>query len=79
VPNLSHKGRPWAQVENVIVDASERGAGYGEQMMRFALDAAREAGCYKLVLTSNKQRDEAHRFYRRLGFRASHEGFRYGL
>lgn len=79
VPNLSHRGRPWAQVENVIVDERERGGGHGEQLMRYALDAAREAGCYKLVLTSNKQRSDAHRFYTRLGFRATHDGFRHGL
>jgi len=41
--------------------------------------AAQRAGCYKLALTSNKQRPDAHRFYRRLGFRATHEGFRIDL
>lgn len=76
VPNLSHRGRPYALVENVVVDASARGAGYGEQLMRRALEEARRAGCYKLSLTSNKQRADAHRFYRRLGFRATHEGLR---
>ena len=79
VPNLSHTGRPWAQVENVVVDETARSRGYGEQLMRYALDAAREAGCYKLVLTSNKRRSDAHRFYTRIGFRATHEGFRHDL
>ncbi len=76
VPNLSHRGRPWAFVENVVVDAAERSKGYGEVLMRYAIEEARVAGCYKLVLTSNKRRHEAHRFYERLGFVASHEGFR---
>ena len=79
VPNLSHQGRPWAQVENVVVDQEQRSAGFGEQLMRTAIDLAREAGCYKLVLTSNKGRADAHRFYSRLGFRATHEGFRFDL
>ena len=79
VPNLSHQGRPWAIVENVIVDETVRGGGHGERLMRYALDAAREAGCYKLVLASNKQRSDAHRFYTRIGFRATHEGFRHEL
>ena len=79
IPNLSHRGRPWAVVENVVVDETERGAGHGERLMRYALEEARRAGCYKLSLTSNKERPEAHRFYRRLGFRATHEGFRIGL
>jgi hypothetical protein len=30
-------------------------------------------------LTSNKQRKDAHRFYERLGFVASHEGFKLAL
>ena len=76
VPNLTHQGRPYAIVENVVVDAAERGTGYGELLMRHAMELARRAGCYKLSLTSNKERKDAHRFYERLGFRATHESFR---
>jgi GNAT superfamily N-acetyltransferase len=76
VPNLSHRGRPYAVAENVVVDAELRSSGYGEVLMRHLLAVARSAGCYKLSLTSNKQRKDAHRFYERLGFRATHEGFR---
>lgn len=76
VPNLSHQGRPYAIVENVVVDADSRSVGYGELLMRHAMAEARRAGCYKLSLTSNKQRPDAHRFYQRLGFRAASEGFR---
>ena len=79
VPNLSHRGRPWAVVENVVVDAGARGQGVGERLLREAARIARGAGCYKLSLTSNKQRTEAHRFYGRLGFRPTHEGFRLDL
>ena len=79
VPNLSHRGRPYAIVENVVVDATERGTGYGELLLRYAMEEARRAGCYKLTLTSNKRRTDAHRFYGRLGFQATHEGFRVEL
>jgi len=79
VPNLSHQGKPYAFVENVVVDESDRGSGYGELLMRRAIDLAREAGCYKLSLTSNKRRADAHRFYRRLGLEATSEGFRIDL
>jgi GNAT superfamily N-acetyltransferase len=75
-PNLSHRGRPWALVDNVAVDKGSRRKGYGEALMRYAVEEARRAGCYKVSLTSDKQRADAHRFYRRLGFTASHEGFR---
>ncbi|MBI4571196.1 MAG: GNAT family N-acetyltransferase, partial [Chloroflexi bacterium] len=62
-----------------VVDEAVRGSGYGELLLRHALEEARRAGCYKLSLTSNKQRQDAHRFYQRLGFRATHEGFRVEL
>ena len=77
VPNLGHNGAPYALVENVVVDESARGQGHGDALMRHIIDAARQAGCYKVVLTSRKHRKDAHRFYERLGFEATSEGFRY--
>lgn len=79
VPNLSHVGRPWAVVEDVVVDAAMRGQGCGELLMNAALDLARRHGCYKLSLTSNNARQDAHRFYKSLGFKATHTGFRVDL
>jgi GNAT superfamily N-acetyltransferase len=79
VTNLSYRGRPYAIVENVVVDESARGQGWGEQLMQRAIELAREAGCYKVGLTSNMTRVDAHRFYERLGFKPSHTGFRYDL
>ena len=76
IPNLSYRGRPWAFVEGLVVDSSARGKGYGEALLRYAIEEARRAGCYKISLTSNKRRTEAHRFYQKLGFVATHEGFR---
>jgi GNAT superfamily N-acetyltransferase len=79
VPNLSYRGRPWAFVENIVVDGSARRKGYGEALLRYAIEEARRAGCYKVSLTSNKRRVEAHRFYQKMGFAATHEGFRFSL
>jgi N-acetylglutamate synthase-like GNAT family acetyltransferase len=76
VPNLTHNGRPYAILENVVVDEASRSSGHGELLVRHAMAKAERAGCYKLALTSNKQRAAAHRFYQRLGFRAASEGFR---
>ena len=75
-PNLTHQGKPFATVENVVVDESERGAGYGRQLLAFAIEEARAGGCYKIALTSHKSRTEAHRFYESLGFESTHDGFR---
>jgi N-acetylglutamate synthase-like GNAT family acetyltransferase len=79
VPNVGHDGTPYALIENVIVDETVRGQRHGEALLRYMIDAARSAGCYKVVLTSRKHRKDAHRFYARLGFDASSEGFRYTL
>ncbi len=79
VPNLTHQGRPYATVENVIVDDSERGTGRGRQLMQHAIDEAKRAGCYKIALTSHRSRTAAHRFYESLGFESTHEAYRIDL
>jgi GNAT superfamily N-acetyltransferase len=77
--HLSHRGGRAALVEAVHVAQDERSRGIGEVMMRFAIDEARRRGCHRIQLTSNKARIDAHRFYARLGFVASHEGIRLSL
>lgn len=79
LPNFAHQGHPVAQIESVHVAADMRSHGIGEQMVRWAIDEARAAGCARLQLTSNKKRTRAHDFYRRLGFVASHEGMKLAL
>lgn len=66
--NLGHGGAPVGIVENVVVDAAWRRQGVGRALMEDAVQRAREAGCYKLVLASNKALREAHAFYESLGF-----------
>jgi len=76
VPNLSHGALPWALVENLVIDTKHRRRGIGRLLMDYAIARAKEAGCYNLGLSSNKRREEAHQFYRSLGFEASAHGFR---
>lgn len=76
-PNLSHGGLPWALVENVIVDEKYRRQGIGRLLMDYAIARAKKAGCYRIGLSSDKKRPEAHQFYRALGFKASAHGFRF--
>lgn len=66
--NLAHVGAPSGIVEDVVVHPAWRGRGIGKQMMSFALEQCRQAGCYKLALSSNRKREAAHRFYEALGF-----------
>lgn len=79
MPNLCHNGTPASIVESVVVDPAARGRRIGEAMMRHAVAQAAAAGCYKLALSSNGRRLDAHRFYRRLGFREHGISFAIGV
>lgn len=79
IPGLGRGGAERVIIEAVRVRADRRGAGIGQVFMRQAMDRARARGCTWVQLTSNKTRESAHRFYGRLGFEASHEGFKRAL
>lgn len=67
--NLAHGGAPSAVVEDLAVSPRSQSQGVGRQMMAHAMERAHEAGCYKLALSSNARRTQAHAFYESLGFR----------
>lgn len=79
IPGISSQGAWRAQVETVRVARDLRGHRIGEAMMRHVIALARERGCDRMQLTTNKARADAQRFYRRLGFVASHEGMKLWL
>ncbi|MEW2586007.1 GNAT family N-acetyltransferase [Streptomyces virginiae] len=79
IPGLGRGGRDRALVEAVRVRADRRGEGLGAELMRLAAERARGRGCGLIQLTSDKRRTAAHRFYERLGFARSHEGFKLPL
>ncbi len=77
--NLGHMGTPLAIVEQVLVVPDAQGGGIGTLMMHHAMGQAREAGCYKLMLSSNIKRVAAHAFYDALGFDRHGISFRVDL
>jgi len=77
IPGLMRHGMRRGQIELVHVAAARRNLGIGSEMMRWAVERCREKGCGLVQLTSNKLRTDAHRFYTRLGFQQSHEGFKH--
>ena len=79
VPGLSRRGATRSIIEAVRVHADERGSGLGSRLVEWAIDASRREGCQLVQLTSDNTRTEAHRFYERLGFTASHVGFKLPL
>lgn len=75
--NLAHLGTPSGIVEDVVVSEKFQGNGIGKKMMTFAIEKCRQLGCYKMVLSSNLKRVEAHQFYENLGFEK--HGFSYRI
>lgn len=76
---LFRHARKVALLEAVIVKKERRGQGIGEQLIQWAVAKSKERGAYLIELTSNKNRDKAHSFYKKLGFAQSHEGFKLKL
>lgn len=76
IPGMPNFGMKRGVLENVHIRADQRGTGLGTKMVTWAIEQCREAGCGVVQLTSNKVRLDAHRFYQRLGFAKSHEGFK---
>ena len=79
IPSLTLRGSRRAQIEGVRVASVYRGQGVGTQLMQWAIDLARKENCLLVQLTMDRRRERAVRFYRRLGFVASHEGFKMQL
>lgn len=75
-PGIFRRGAWRCTIEAVHVSPEHRNKRIGEKMMSWAVDEARNRGSGMVQLTSNKKRTDAHRFYERLGFSKSHEGFK---
>ena len=78
-PGLSHKGASRMTVEGVRVHSDARGTGLGSDMIRWAVEKARERNCRMVQLTTDKSRPDAHRFYERHGFQPTHVGYKLKL
>lgn len=76
IPGLTHKGGLRAQIEGVRVKRTYRGQGTGRLLFDHAIRAAASAGCHMVQLTTDRQRPDALRFYKSLGFVDSHSGMK---
>lgn len=79
IAGLSRRGTLRMIIEAVRVAADQRGRGLGARLIGWAIERARERGAGLVQLTTDKSRVDAHRFYARLGFVASHEGMKLDL
>ncbi|POX41015.1 GNAT family N-acetyltransferase [Streptomyces sp. Ru73] len=76
IPGLSRRGATRSVVEGVRIHSEERGSGLGTRLMDWAVEESRALGVQLIQLTSDATRVDAHRFYERIGFEASHLGFK---
>ena len=76
IQHLQRRGGVCAELESVHVAPEHRGQGIGGLLVEDAVRRAAEMGCYRVQLTSNRQRPDAHRFYEAHGFSPSHVGFK---
>lgn len=77
--NIGNRGQRVAEIENVHVRSDRRSNGIGEKLITACENLARSMNCHRVQLTSNVARGDAHRFYDRLGYVASHKGFKKSL
>ncbi|MES2097574.1 MAG: GNAT family N-acetyltransferase [Pseudomonadota bacterium] len=76
LPGILNRGAWRGQIEAVRIAADHRSLGLGAALIGWAVGQCRERGCYMAQLTSNNDRQAAHRFYERLGWKKSHAGFK---
>jgi GNAT superfamily N-acetyltransferase len=79
LPSISFQGGVRAQVESVRVDKRFQSQGIGSELMRWSIERAKQRGAHIVQLTTHKTREDAHRFYERLGFKGSHLGMKLSL
>ncbi len=80
MPTMMHPGfHKSAILDSVVIIKDYRGQGWGTKIIRKALDISANAGCYKVTLSSNINRDRTHRFYDSLGFKQHGWSFSYQL
>ena len=76
LPSISFQGGLRAQIESVRIVNQHQGQGIGSEMMKWAIERAQARGAHIVQLTTHKSREDAHRFYERLGFKGTHLGMK---
>jgi GNAT superfamily N-acetyltransferase len=66
--NELHK-KPYGLMEDVFVDESLRGQGWGTKLVTEIIKQAKKYKCYKLIATSRMSRPKVHKLYEKFGFK----------
>lgn len=75
LPNLTRGGRPYGLIENVVSLPPHRGQGFGKAVVAAAIEAGRQADCYKVMLMTGRADPAVYTFYQACGMTASKQGF----
>jgi N-acetylglutamate synthase-like GNAT family acetyltransferase len=79
MPSLTMQGTRRMNIEAVRIANNFMNQGIGSWMLKKAIEFAQKNDVKIVQLTSNKQRKDAHRFYEKIGFIASHKGMKLKL
>jgi len=71
--------KPFGLMEDIFVEETFRGKGYGEKITQALIEEAKKRGCYKLICTSRFSNERAHHLYEKLGFKKHGNEFRMEL
>lgn len=74
LPGISSQGGVRGLLEDVRVASDCRSRGIGGRLVQWAVAEAKARGCNLVELLTHQTRVDAQRFYKRLGFTASHVG-----
>lgn len=70
-----HRETPVGRIPVLVVREEEHGRGIGRMLVEAVEARLREAGCSLIEVTSNNSRNDAHRFYERLGYEKTSSRF----
>ena len=76
---LVHRGEKRVEIAGLRINRKLRRSGLGAKLLRHVMEEGRRRGATVAQFTSNKARQEAHMFYERMGFKASHDGYKISL
>lgn len=68
IPNLTHRQRPYALIENVITDENYRKKGLATACLNYAKELAQKENCYKLMLLTGSKLTGTLGFYEQAGY-----------